>query len=170
MGARDLLADLASSGISVAADGDQLVIRPASRLTDQHRVAIRDAKPAILVMLRNKPAANDPGPPDTDHWNWPASQAMTSAEVERMQARLALFTARWLTASEAEALAARLVIRHREDDDRRCCAECAHLSRASTWRCARARAAGLNDAGLPSDLVAQLQRCRAFQQSHLPRP
>ena len=33
MGARDLLADAAGAGLTIAADGDRLVIRPASMLT-----------------------------------------------------------------------------------------------------------------------------------------
>lgn len=44
MGARELLADLAAEGLSIAADGDSLVIRPASKLTDAMRVALREAK------------------------------------------------------------------------------------------------------------------------------
>ena len=34
MGARDLLADLVGAGLHVATDGDRLLIRPASKLTD----------------------------------------------------------------------------------------------------------------------------------------
>jgi len=109
--------------------------------------------------------ANDPGPPglpaDPDRWNWPHSEAMTGAEVERMQARLELFIARRLT--EADALAGRLAIRDREGDDRRCCAECGGLVRAGgERRCTRSRAAGLRDAGLPTLLITQLQRCPTF--------
>ena len=44
MGARELLADLAGAGLSVIADGDRLVIRPASKLTDDMRAALRDLK------------------------------------------------------------------------------------------------------------------------------
>ncbi len=51
MGARDLLADLAAAGFSFAAEGDKLVVRPASALTDGIRAALRDAKPALLLLL-----------------------------------------------------------------------------------------------------------------------
>lgn len=52
MGARELLADLADAGLSVTADGDRLLIRPASKLTYPLRVALRDAKPELLALLR----------------------------------------------------------------------------------------------------------------------
>ena len=39
MGARDLLAELAGAGLSVRAEGERLVIRPASKLTDGMRAA-----------------------------------------------------------------------------------------------------------------------------------
>ena len=51
MGARDLLADLAGAGLSVTAEGDRLVIRPASKLTEHMRHALREAKPELLVLL-----------------------------------------------------------------------------------------------------------------------
>ena len=51
MAARDLLADLASAGLSVTAEGDRLMIRPASRLTEPLRVALRQAKPELLALL-----------------------------------------------------------------------------------------------------------------------
>ena len=51
MGARDLLADLADAGLRVTTDGDHLVIRPASKLTDPMRAALREAKPELLTLL-----------------------------------------------------------------------------------------------------------------------
>ena len=51
MGAHDLLADLAGAGLSVTAEGDHLVIRPASRLTDPMRAALREAKLELLALL-----------------------------------------------------------------------------------------------------------------------
>ena len=52
MGARDLLADAAEAGLTIAADGDHLVISPASRLTQTMRDALRQAKPELLALLR----------------------------------------------------------------------------------------------------------------------
>ena len=51
MAARDLLADLASAGLRVTAEGDRLMIRPASRLTEPLRVALLQAKPELLALL-----------------------------------------------------------------------------------------------------------------------
>jgi hypothetical protein len=42
MGARGPLSDLAFAGLSVTADGECLVIRPASKLTDAVQTALRD--------------------------------------------------------------------------------------------------------------------------------
>ena len=58
MGARDLLDDLASAGLSVTAAGDRLFIRPASKLTDPMRAALREAKPELLALLSDE-ASND---------------------------------------------------------------------------------------------------------------
>jgi citrate lyase beta subunit len=49
MGARDLLAELADLGVTVTADGDKLVIRPASKLTDDLRAALRAHKAELLA-------------------------------------------------------------------------------------------------------------------------
>ena len=56
MGARDLLHDLAGAGLSVTADGGRLVIRPASKLTDDLRATLRAAKPELLALLTEAPA------------------------------------------------------------------------------------------------------------------
>jgi virulence-associated protein VagC len=51
MGARELLHELADAGFTVEAEGDKLVIRPASKLTDDQRAAVRAAKPDLLALL-----------------------------------------------------------------------------------------------------------------------
>ena len=51
MGARGLLAELVSAGFSVEAADDKLLIRPASKLTDDLRAALRQAKPELLQLL-----------------------------------------------------------------------------------------------------------------------
>jgi hypothetical protein len=51
MGARDLLCELTGAGFHVEAAGDKLVIRPASKLTDELRAALREAKPELLLAL-----------------------------------------------------------------------------------------------------------------------
>ena len=60
MGSRDLLDDLTDAGFSIKADGENLVIRPASKLTDDIREALRTAKPELMRLLS---AAAAPVPP-----------------------------------------------------------------------------------------------------------
>jgi len=61
MGAPDLLQYLRATGFSLTADGDCLVVRPAAKLTDDIRAALRQAKPELLVLLSE--AADEPVPP-----------------------------------------------------------------------------------------------------------
>ena len=51
MGARELLYELRAAGISVAVEGDRLLVRPADRLTDSYRAALRAAKPEVINLL-----------------------------------------------------------------------------------------------------------------------
>jgi hypothetical protein len=51
MSASVLLAEVRSLGIIISADGDDLTIRPASKLTPELRASIRAAKPELLEML-----------------------------------------------------------------------------------------------------------------------
>jgi len=60
MGARELLADLNRDGFSITADGDRLLIRPASKLTDELVSTIRTAKPELLALLAANDSTNDP--------------------------------------------------------------------------------------------------------------
>lgn len=54
-GARTLLAELADMGVTVTADADRLVIRPASLLTDALRLALRSCKAEVLAALAPPP-------------------------------------------------------------------------------------------------------------------
>ena len=51
MGAADLLANLLSGGITALARGGYLVVKPASKLTDLHRSALRELKRELLKLL-----------------------------------------------------------------------------------------------------------------------
>ena len=62
MGAVELLVYVRAAGLSLAAENGQLIVRPASRLTDPMRAALRDAKSALLELL----AKNDPNPVTED--------------------------------------------------------------------------------------------------------
>lgn len=121
----------------------------------------------VAVANQEKSPANDPTP-DPDHCCWPHSTAMTGREIDTFTARLARFTDKGTSTDVGEALADKLVIRDRESDDRRLCLECLHLAGygPGSWRCGNWQAAGTaikaRDAGLPADLVWQLQRCDGF--------
>jgi hypothetical protein len=152
MGARDLLADLAGAGLSIAADGDCLVIRPASMLTHAMREALRLAKPELLALLRD--ARPEPGPVNLDAVAWSASDI---ARFHDRRARLL----RWhWPEADAERWAARLVRRDREADLRVSCADCGAYRPGhclNHWR------AGLLSAEVGRDWVTLLQRCTGFQ-------
>ena len=101
---------------------------------------------------------------------------MNTVEIDAFTARLARFTAKGMSLSDAEALADKLVVRDREGDDRRLCLECVHLSGfgPTSWRCGNWQAAGIairsHDTQLPADLVLQLQRCGGFTPHLIPTP
>jgi hypothetical protein len=105
---------------------------------------------------------------DPDRWCWPHSMAMSGTEIDTFTARLHKFTDKGLPRAGVEMLADKLVIRDREQDERRVCLECKHFAGhgAGSWRCDNWQAAGvtirLHDALLPADLVVQLQRCDGF--------
>jgi len=149
MGARDLLDALSDAGLSVAADGDQLVIRPGSKLTDELKAALRDAKPELLALLRCEPDLCPPG-------SAAAGCAVVDAARQRYVSRLLML--HWPRA-DAEAFAGRLVERDRSGDERVGCFECRHYRPGS---CGNYRRAGLGERAISADLAALLQRCTGF--------
>lgn len=151
MGARDLLANLAGAGVIVTADGDRLVIRPASKLTDEQRTALRAAKPEVLALLagnRSRDARAILPPAYAGTW--------ADDDIARFSERRARLLCWGWAEADAEALAERLVIRDRSGDDRASCIECHHHR---PGRCGNHRAAGLQSPDLGHDLAAMLQRC-----------
>ena len=116
-----------------------------------------------------KEDATDSLPGDVpDSHCWPHSTAMNGAEIDLFTARLHRFTDKGLTRTDGEAMADKLVLRDRDQDDQRICLECRHIAGhgAGSWRCGNWQAAGVairsRDAQLPADLVVQLQRCHGF--------
>ena len=114
---------------------------------------------------------HDPSIPvieDPDRWCWPHSSAMNGAEIDTFAARLHKFTDKGLPRTHGEALADKLVLRDRDQDDRRICLECKHLTGygVDSWRCGNWQAAAVancsRDAQLASDLVVLPQRCDGF--------
>lgn len=148
MGARDLLADLNGAGLTVTAEGDRLVIRPASKLTDDMRAALRAAKPALLRLL----AGGAPAPTIPEAW--------TGDDMDRFAARRDRLTRWGWPADAAEAMAERLTQRDRNSDDRVSCTECASYR---PGRCSNYRRAGLHGPEVGGDLASMLQRCPGFR-------
>ena len=89
-----------------------------------------------------------------------AAAAWTDGDIARFLNRRARLL-RWGWAEpEAEALAARLVRRDREQDERVSCADCGHYR---PGHCGNHRAAGLHGADVGRDLATTLQRCQGFE-------
>ena len=153
MGAPDLLQHLREAGFTVApADGGGIRVAPSASLTDVHRQAIRDHRAELLSLLTL--------PLDPDRRCWPLSDAMNGAELKQLANRVQQFTRRGISAEAAEAMADRLVIRDREQDDRRTCLECTTYR---PGRCGNHRRAGLQAPDVARDLATLLQRCPGFQ-------
>lgn len=170
MGARELLSDLAEAGITVAADGDRLVVRPASKLNADARAALQAAKPQLLAFLRanltQRPYKLPPAEAGRCHaepWNDTACAVFV--------ARITRFMRLGISAADADDLAERLHLRDVEGDDRRHCVECRHLAREapSRWECREPSAAGFGS-GLSSELVTMSQRCPAFTSAEATAP
>lgn len=140
MGARDLLANLSGAGFTVSAEAGRLVIRPASKLTENTRAAVRDCRPVLLALVAGEDARAD-------------------GEAARFLDRRARLLRWGWAGSEAEALAERLTRRDREADPRVSCAECRHYRRG---KCGNHRRAGLDGDDVGRDLAGLLQRCEGF--------
>ena len=182
MGTRDLLNSLAGAGLTVIADRGMLIVRPASKLTDPLREAVRNAKPEILRLLSETPLTKSTlvdRPPAPSRSKLQATQeqhtlsrelSLSKDDADRCHVggwsdgEIATFVARrdrllrWgRTEEEAEHLAERLTLRDRDADDRRCCAECSHLGDGG--RCLADARGRLTNAGIDP---IKLHRCHSF--------
>lgn len=161
MGARDLLDDLHSAGVTVTADGDRLVIRPASKLTDDMRAALRAAKAELLAELgaRQAPSAAPlrrfrlvPANADRCH-----SPAWDDTEIATFVARHTRLLALGFSDGDADDLAERLVLRDRDGDTRRLCVECCNFRGGL---CRQPKLAGVS--AEVGQMAFVSQRCSAF--------
>lgn len=76
MGARELLTELAGLGLRVSADGGNLVIRPASALSQDHREMLRAFKAEVLEALAPPPMVRR-----LMGWGWPEADARAVAHL-----------------------------------------------------------------------------------------
>ena len=106
------------------------------------------------------PSANDPAA-NPDCWCWPHSSAMNTGEIALFTRRVARFGELGMSPSEADTQADKLLIRDRDNDDRRLCLECTHLRSGS--RCG-ARTVANMPKGTPIDALPILQRCDQFKE------
>jgi hypothetical protein len=156
MGAPDLLANLAAIGVTVTAQGGNLIVQPWSRVPDDLRHALRMAKPALLgllaphrrpyrlMLVESREAHRDP-------WD--------DATIARFQARMSRLLRLGFGEQDAEDLAEALHFRDVRADDRHLCLECRHYR---LGRCGNHRPAGLRSPEVGRDLPTKFQHCAGF--------
>jgi hypothetical protein len=163
MGARQLLEQALRSGLTLAADGPALVVRPKERLTDDLRAALLAAKPELMALLKEPKQGGQEGQGCQGNQDGQAGTlagACTDADVNRFLARRDRLMRWGWDEVDAQALAERLTRRDREGDHRVSCAgDCANYR---PGRCDAHRRAGLGDAGVGRDFAVLLQRCPGF--------
>lgn len=86
---RDLLQHLRGEGFTVRADGEKLLISPASRLDADLRDRVRDAKPELQAALRREQVERlldlAPVDPEMGRPGLPADEPATASQVERLR-------------------------------------------------------------------------------------
>lgn len=169
--ANRLLCDLRSAGFVLTLTRTEgLRVAPRDALTDEHRAEIRAERDALVFALQaersrlmTKPVNGNPlmtsEQSDACHaggWDREEIEAFTSMEARFLRMGRTV---------DAKHLAERLILRNREQDDRRLCLECAWLKETGGCRAAATgRLAGVNRKLSPVQTI--LHRCEAF----CPRP
>ena len=157
MGAAEMLMRLMSCGIKFEVANEKIVVRPADKLTDADRDAIRANKPELMRLLSAgiaRPHRLTLAEADEAH-----REPWDDAAIATFTQRVVLFIRRGVNATDADDLAERLHLREVQGDDRVVCVECRHLAGR---RCGNARAAGVGR-DMPDALVTTLQRCLGFE-------
>lgn len=120
--------------------------RAAARLAESAAPAAEAANPANRLMVADAPdavsqlatlASSDDTDRRADAWCWPHSEAMNTAELARMAARLRQFARRGIADAEADRMADRLMLLERQGSALRACLACCRLAggAADGWRC-----------------------------------
>jgi hypothetical protein len=152
--------------------GNQLPAATATSATNKSDYDESVAKIAVAdlevndkqaVTVNSQPKGSVP----FDKYCWPYSSAMNSGEVTKFIARDERFKVKGISPEVAEITADKLVIRDRDEDDRRICLECTHLHGYSTLRCGNWRRSGISHsregAFISHDFAIILQRCDGFE-------
>jgi hypothetical protein len=93
--AADLLEDLARQGFTLAAEGDGIRVRPASRLSEDLRQAVRRYKAELLAILSAQAAPlpptrpSEPSAPSAAPWDAAVADAVLAAVNARLDRALA---------------------------------------------------------------------------------
>jgi hypothetical protein len=151
---------LQAAGIQVSAEGGKLSVRPSSKLNDELRSAVVNAKSELLQLLSQQSQVGSSAPATAAQpaWRTPWSADDIAAFLARRDRLL-----RWgWTEAEAEAVAGRLTGRDQDGmDDRRACVDCRRFAFSVSGHCTRHRAALLASPVIGRDLATQPQRCPA---------
>jgi hypothetical protein len=163
-GGPDLLATLARVGVTVAVDGDRLIVRPWSRVPDEQRAALRAHKTELLALLA-APAAGAVLPPARPYRLTNADADVAHAEpwndaaIARFQARAGHIRRLGFSEDDADDLAEALHLRDLHADYRHLCLECRHYR---PGRCGNHSAADLGAADLTPRWATMFQHCPGF--------
>jgi hypothetical protein len=135
-----ILDQCVAEDVSVSLAGGKLILTGRQATLDEWRPLLGSMKAELLAMLADSAAT--------------------------LQRREAAFVTRGVDPGTAHALALRLKTRDGQNDERRLCLECSHLTgTADPRRCARWQRAGLGGPQVPRELPAILQRCNVFHQA-----
>lgn len=186
MGAADLMRELRDAGLVLALKPDGgLNVAPRNALTEERRAAIRAGRDALVLALQAEDACgigtqqgthptlappadgSSPPPPRPSHeplmereyGDACHARGRDDAEIEAFATRVERF--RRLGRADADVLAEGLMLRDRDQDDRRMCIECSHLGERG--RCVAAATGRLQGADRRLEPVQTLlQHCPAF--------
>jgi hypothetical protein len=167
MGAREVLQNLSRSGLSVTAVGADLVVRPASKLTDELRAELLAVKPDVLALLNGNAqiVAMRPHALTRQQLDEAHAAAWNEKVIETFVGRAFHFVRLGFNVADADDLSELLHLRDVRRDDRVLCIECQHHRLGTRDGCANEQQAGPRLRG--SHAPTQLQRCPGFRNVEL---
>jgi len=119
------------------AGGDGIRVAPARALTNEHRQAIRAHRAELLALLHSAGAPSASPTRSHQQADRCCRPTWSEPEIASFSARVLLFVRRGIDPTAAPDIGERLVLRDRDSDDRRLCAEC--VRRSGTMPCGSRR-------------------------------